>query len=1629
MATGQERIARLRELGASDDEITAWMESTSGKLREKGATDAEIASYWGRGALNMAAVDEYVKRQTEQPDADGVVQPEETARRAKGLIDAFRAGEQQSVTGLARRGRLPDIAVSEDQNIGLHIASALGTLAGDIPVVVPAFIAGAKPGAVIGGVAGGGASRNPAGAAAGAAAGGLMSGTAISSFVTEDIRQTLIKTYRDNKGQDLTPVEFSASLMANALSKEVLSTAFRVTAAETAGAAVAGPVLGRAVSKGAGPISREITVGGTQMTGAIAAGSALEGELPTAQEFGTAAAIALTGGFIAGGVEAGAARRAKAPKPGKLGPENTAEILEDVYVKTGKKPGDVAREADGDPLVRDAIITGADLDRPGRLYIEHMPETPEPSAAKAPSEEVVARAAIDPEVRGEELKNTYSVPGVKDGEGVRWKDTRGQNAQYHGARGAIEGLYEGGGYSPLNYYGPGFYTTDAVDIASGYTRKRAAGKIYKVEEVAPVTALDAEAPIPDWLIEGLDDDIILGAFEDGSPSNVRELFDEIRDFGTNEGLTADDIQELFDTLQYRMLQRGFNAMDHKGGLRTNKKEHKVRIYFEPEVSVKVSEVPTEEMMRTASSINEEIKSIREAREEVAKYEQQTSSAGAFNEGDRLNMPEKAIDVEFVDEGDTTWSKYARGGRGVRPPDPPPPPPDSPASFSKGDDPAGSSATQKDVEDVLGSMAASKKKQWMDIDDFRYLTVDDLQYAKSFIRTAHKEATGKPLAFEDNPGELMALARGAHARAEQHIMRGVFDPATGDKMVRGLNEIYTDLGSRDRKRAFRAYMISKRLMEKQAQGFDVPVSEAHAKIAASGDKSGEVTALWQEIQDWNNVGLEELRGTVLNDQALATIRSQNENFVPLWSADMDFPKGRDTPRGVPVRDPLKKFKGGDFDFVDPFDAMVRNRFFVMQTAMNAQARLRYADFNDNLPAAARVMDRITPRRVKKGETPEKDSADWLWAREIYDNELTHQPGDPMLPALPDLTKAEKQAYQEKLKNIDPERALVVQGDDGKFQVVTIDDLVGGSRELTEMKDAHGMLAEDFTWLHVKPELDRRFGKRNIVVYRDGRPEVYRPRDPRLAYAFEHLSMGEHNQLIKVLSIPAQVARAGITSMPTFWIPAMMRDTIDATLINHFKSTPVVTITDGAVGTLLKDKDFARFVENGGSGGALINMDANILKQSLTDFEDNKLAHVHRKAYNAAHSAYRVLYSIASATDQFNRVGAVKGGAREGITPQQQALRGRVMSLDHARAGAAMRAINKIVMFLGPTINGVDRAVMAARNDPLRLTMLATAYLTIPSLILWAANADEEWYKELTPQQKGLNWHVRVGGTAQDPVIVPISKPHTWVTLFATTPELAMDHIHKTENPDLAKNILEGFAKDFLIDPTEITASSWATEIASNHDGFLDRPLVPQRLERAALPEYRYTPYTTETAKNVAKLIPDQIPPRFRTPIAVDHMINSLTGTRGTGLLREFERILGAAGVIERTPTSRDVWQESTFVRRFLIAEPRYTKTIDDFYNSADLARQAFGTYKEMIIQGRAGEADKIRKEYGDLMVKADGLERASGQVFAMVRMIEFNKEMKPYEKQQNIDNLMRPLAQAMAIYNEEMRQRKLGREEE
>jgi hypothetical protein len=225
----------------------------------------------------------------------------------------------------------------------------------------------------------------------------------------------------------------------------------------------------------------------------------------------------------------------------------------------------------------------------GKDYVTFLTNVQRGYAIDLDSANIIARAA-DVSPAPEQLSLTSKT------------ETRGQGVRFHGSRAPIplESPVNFSGGGP-NFYGTGFYTTDALDIAQGYaavgktsrrTRKPFDSTIYQVVEKKTVKVLDLEQPAPPEIRDFIRSDPDLNEFFDEA-APLRELFDEIRfDVADHPARSANDAVEIMDRLTAHANERmGYDAIDHAGGLNTGSPRHGVRIYLKPEESIELRRLP------------------------------------------------------------------------------------------------------------------------------------------------------------------------------------------------------------------------------------------------------------------------------------------------------------------------------------------------------------------------------------------------------------------------------------------------------------------------------------------------------------------------------------------------------------------------------------------------------------------------------------------------------------------------------------------------------------------------------------------------------------------------------------------------------------------------------------------------------------------------------------------------------------------------------------------------------------------------------------------------------------------------------------------------------------------------------
>lgn len=381
MNEGAIQYQKLLDAGFPRADADQWRLRETSRLQGAGFGQNDIDDYWGDGEKETPALDSQVAGNIQH-----LWKPED-AKAAKGPLDYLAAGWDMSSTALGIQGP-PKTILPEHAGFMANTLYGLGQFAGDIPATIAGFLGGA----VVGGTAGAAATAETGpGAAVGAAVGGTVGGFAGSAALPEAMRQVLMDHYRN--GDFLTFNDFVSR--SAAMSWETAKAGLVGGVAGPVGGVAGGKILGATGSKILAKTGEAATFAAT----ATAVGGALNGRVPDAEDFGTAAAVML-GAHVAFSVVGATKRAVMTPRGAEV-----AENMRNIYIKTGMTPWEQAQRASTDPRVRQEILSQnadgkpitpiLDAQKPAEPEPFKPPETPKegkaiPEAEAASSENQLA---------------------------------------------------------------------------------------------------------------------------------------------------------------------------------------------------------------------------------------------------------------------------------------------------------------------------------------------------------------------------------------------------------------------------------------------------------------------------------------------------------------------------------------------------------------------------------------------------------------------------------------------------------------------------------------------------------------------------------------------------------------------------------------------------------------------------------------------------------------------------------------------------------------------------------------------------------------------------------------------------------------------------------------------------------------------------------------------------------------------------------------------------------------------------------------------------------------------------------------------------------------------------------------
>lgn len=521
-----------------------------------------------------------------------------------------------------------------------------------------------------------------------------------------------------------------------------------------------------------------------------------------------------------------------------------------------------------------------------------------------------------------------------------------------------------------------------------------------------------------------------------------------------------------------------------------------------------------------------------------------------------------------------------------------------------------------------------------------------------------------------------------------------------------------------------------------------------------------------------------------------------------------------------------------------------------------------------------------------------------------------------------------------------------------------------------------------------------------VWENGKKATYET-TPELIQTMRVLDREQSNMVAKILSYPANWLRAGATLSPEFILRNPVRDMIGASIYSKHGFIPVIDTFKGLALYLKKGDLFWEYQKSGAAHAAMVSLDRDYLGGKLRDIMSRE-----SKATKLIKNPIEVLRAMSEATEMATRL-AEYDNARKGytglgdrlfgkdrkpLTAREAALESRDITLDFSRRGSHTKTANRVVAFFNATIQGADKMARAFKEDPRGMTVKTMLYITLPSILLWYMNKDDERYQELPQWEKDTFW------------IIPgkenmyrIPKPFEAGVLFGTSFERMLQYFDDAKNNrksvgfnGFGERVMDSLAPSFM--PTAMIP---VVEAMTNYSLFRQRNIIPQSQENLPA-RLQYGANTSE----VAKFVGDKI---NVSPYIVDNTIRGYGGgLAGLGL----SGIDAATGAKENNASKK--WYEAPGLRGFTAAPYQSSNSVQRVY---DDYKEQEKLHNEFKLTGQRPDGYDA-KEFAKLKNASDSLKGLNKASKAIIN----NERMSGEQKREQLDKInMRKANIARSVY--------------
>lgn len=534
-------------------------------------------------------------------------------------------------------------------------------------------------------------------------------------------------------------------------------------------------------------------------------------------------------------------------------------------------------------------------------------------------------------------------------------------------------------------------------------------------------------------------------------------------------------------------------------------------------------------------------------------------------------------------------------------------------------------------------------------------------------------------------------------------------------------------------------------------------------------------------------------------------------------------------------------------------------------------------------------------------------------------------------------------------------------------------------------------------------NEKVGRKNVVNVKMNGENVKFEVEPEVYKAMLNLDQESSTSLIRFLSKPASLLRAGATLTPEFSLRNPMRDIVQAFVVSESGFNPLIDFPVGLIETIRGRKGnsqlYTQWINDLGDFGNIMSMDRKVHREAMNKVLKQSPSRQFVNIINPA-SWIRLLRAISDTTESATKLGEYRAALRSGASRQEAAYRSRDI-MDFARAGSSIRQWNKIVAFLNANIQGKSKILRAIKKNPVGVITRGFTSITLPTIAAFvmqkyfANETQQNTIEEAPDWMKDTFWLVPIPGTD---TVARIPKPFDLSPIFSNLPERTLEYVYNND-----REAFDGFVRRSLGDmalPVQITGLWPFVEGMANYSWFRESQIIPMREQNL---EYRdqFDPVrTSETARLLARGAEaitggEGTFANFSSPRIMENTIQGLTAGLGRYATDAIDAILKGMGTSDRPEAPERRLEQQPLLRAFTVDPMQSSKTLDKFYsqkekltnarNSARINEKPFENEQEYRILNQAGNViSDINKS---------------------IRTIE-SSDLTPREKRQRIEELQK-----------------------